>query len=276
MAAQGGKAMSVGERIRQARKEMGLTQAQLAEQCGLRQPAITKYENKTTKTVPEAQLAKIAQVLNKSVDWFYRTDDTVEEPSPLAALLDEIIAPPYNALTPGQVRALRTFFTEFKRAAGTRRAVDRDDLVKLKPKQKEAALKEHIIEAKIHRLPEMEVSHKAAAGAAEFTEAPPERLLLAQHRWQKGYRPFKILGDSMAPFIMDGDYVVVDIQRNAVSGDTVLARTRDGLVVKQFFSKKDHVELVSVNPEYKTLDLKEVAILGVLIDIVRPVKKITE
>ena len=61
-----------------------------------------------------------------------------------------------------------------------------------------------------------------------------------------------------------------------VNGDTVLARTGDGLVVKQFFKKADHVELVSVNPEFEPVSLKEVAVLGVLIDIVRPVKKIVE
>ena len=268
--------MSIHGRIKQARLDMGLTQSQLADLCGLRQPAINKYETGAVKTISEAQLKRMAEALNRPVSWFYGEGGPAA-PGPLARLVDEVTGPDMGALTPRQVKALQEFFMEFKRAAaGARREVPHAHLIDLNPKEKEEALKEHALETKIHKLPVKEVQEKAAAGRGVYADSPPEPLLLAQHRWAKGYKPFKIVGESMAPYIMDGDYVVVDLKRGPVNGDTVLARTGDGLVVKQFFKKADHVELVSVNPEFEPVSLKEVAVLGVLIDIVRPVKKIVE
>ncbi|MEW6201488.1 MAG: S24 family peptidase [bacterium] len=262
--------MNIGQRIKKARKEACLSQKKLAGLCGIRNQLLNDYERGKVKNIPLNILQTIAEILKKPIGWFFGE----EEISPAASLLDEIIKPPHTALTSRQVEALASFFAEFKKDTVVRDAIPSASIVTLLPKQREAALREYIIEAQIHRLPQLEVSKKAAAGAGDFIDVPTERLILSQHRWRKGYTPFKIVGDSMAPYIMDGDYVVVDVKRDPKNGDVVIARTDDGLTVKKYFLKHDHVELVSVNPEYEPVKLTDVAILGIIIDIVRPVKKI--
>lgn len=54
--------MTIGERIRSARKESGLTQAQLAKLCGVATITIRQYES--NKRQPKLdQLARIAQAM---------------------------------------------------------------------------------------------------------------------------------------------------------------------------------------------------------------------
>lgn len=266
--------MRTGERIRQARKELGMTQQDLSQLTGIDRPLIAHYELGKVQ-VPLSKLPILAEHLRKDISWF--VEESPADPkgmSSVAKALDEVVKPPVNAFTHRQVECLREFFQEFKRAGGERRTVDHENVVRMTPQEREVALTALAEPAKIHRLPELKVEHKAAAGPGEFVDVPEEYLLLGQHRWQKGYRPFRVTGDSMAPFIMMGDYVVVDVDRDPVDGDVVLARVHEGLAVKRFYRQKDHVELVSINPEYSPMRLREVALLGVLVDIVRPVMKI--
>lgn len=61
--------MTTGERIRQLRKEAGLTQKQLGEKCGIAEPTIRKYELGKLKPKIET-LIKIANALNVNVSAF--------------------------------------------------------------------------------------------------------------------------------------------------------------------------------------------------------------
>lgn len=56
------------DRLRQARKETNLTQAQLAEKIGMTQGGYTNYEN-SIREPSIATLKKLARILNKSTDW---------------------------------------------------------------------------------------------------------------------------------------------------------------------------------------------------------------
>lgn len=272
--------MNVPERLRAAREQTGLTQTELGALCGIHRRDIGKYESGATRNIPLSNLEKIAAALNKRLAWFFQDDDTepgTGGPCALAELVDELAQGPAARLTTKQVKGLTDFFMELKREPVSSRTVEHGHIVKMSPSEKEKALKEYALPAKIHKVPRLRVAQeKAAAGRAADDKAPPQDLVLAQHRWLEGYKPFRIVGDSMAPYIMDGDYVVVDLVRAPVDGDTVIARNSDGLVVKQFFLKKDHIELVSINPEYEPVSTRDVALLGVLVDIVRPVKKVTE
>lgn len=265
--------MPIPDRIRIARENKKLSQHQLAQLAGLKQYQIARLETGTTKASASV-LKKLAPALDKHISWFLEEESP--EPGPLARLIDELQRAPYNALTERQVQALIDFFREFKREPAAART-DRPALTELTVKQKENAFKQlraHIQEAKIHKLPVLTVEQKAAAGPGEYIESPPEQLVLAQHRWRKGYKPFKITGNSMEPFIMNGDYVVVDLLRPPVNGDTVLAQLDDGLVVKKFHQTKTYIELTSINPDFDPINGKTMSILGVLVDIVRPLKKV--
>lgn len=63
----------------------------------------------------------------------------------------------------------------------------------------------------------------------------------------------KVKGDSMYPKIEDGDIIIVRKQTSVDSGDiaVLLLDNEEGLVKKVIYGK-DWIELISVNPEYKT------------------------
>ncbi len=59
--------MSIGERVREARKEAGLTQKQLADKVGVSQPALSELEN--GDSYGTTKLAAMASALNVSALW---------------------------------------------------------------------------------------------------------------------------------------------------------------------------------------------------------------
>lgn len=68
--------MTLGEKIREARKQAGLTQEQLAEKISVSRPAVAKWE--TDKGLPDVEnLKALAGLLNVSVD--YLLDDQEEK-----------------------------------------------------------------------------------------------------------------------------------------------------------------------------------------------------
>ena len=60
--------MKFSERLKDLRKQAGLTQVDVAERLGISQPAYASWERGTKKPTQE-NLVKIAQVLNVSVDY---------------------------------------------------------------------------------------------------------------------------------------------------------------------------------------------------------------
>lgn len=58
--------MTVGDRIKQRRLDLGMTQAELAKRCGTTYQAISKYENNLINDIPRKKLAIIADALDCS------------------------------------------------------------------------------------------------------------------------------------------------------------------------------------------------------------------
>ena len=56
--------MEIGDRIREARKAKGLTQAQLGEIVGLQKSAIAKYENGRVVNIKRSTLRQLAKALD--------------------------------------------------------------------------------------------------------------------------------------------------------------------------------------------------------------------
>lgn len=77
---------SVGERIKRLRKNMGLTQSDLAEKLNLECAAVSKYE---TNRVPLTQesLIKLADIFNVSTDYLLGLNEnkTLNQPIEIAA-----------------------------------------------------------------------------------------------------------------------------------------------------------------------------------------------
>ena len=58
--------MTVGDRIKQRRLDLGMTQAELAKKCNTTYQAISKYENNLINDIPRKKLAIIADALDCS------------------------------------------------------------------------------------------------------------------------------------------------------------------------------------------------------------------
>lgn len=71
--------MEIGERIREARKAKGLTQAQLGDIVGLQKSAIAKYENGRVVNIKRSTLRKLAKALD------LRGSDLIIESNPQEA-----------------------------------------------------------------------------------------------------------------------------------------------------------------------------------------------
>ena len=76
--------MTLGEKIRYARKHCQLSQEQLAQKLCVSRSAIAKWE--TDKGMPDVEnLKMLSRLLNISLDSLLRDDKAVEEPYDLSA-----------------------------------------------------------------------------------------------------------------------------------------------------------------------------------------------
>lgn len=66
--------MEFSERLKNLRKEAGLTQVDVAEKLGISQPAYASWERGVKKPTQD-NLVKIAQVLNVSIDYLVGNSD---------------------------------------------------------------------------------------------------------------------------------------------------------------------------------------------------------
>lgn len=94
--------------------------------------------------------------------------------------------------------------------------------------------------------------------------------------WMLGRRRSNVFcihveGKSMVDaYIDDGDRVLVERTNSASSGEMVVALLDDGLVtLKRLRIENGHIFLVPENPEYETIQVKELRILGRVIGILR-------
>ncbi|RSJ78861.1 HTH-type transcriptional regulator ImmR [Streptococcus cristatus] len=71
--------MEFSERLKELRRQVGLTQVEVAEKLGISQPAYASWERGVKKPTQE-NLVKIAQILNVSVDYLVgNSEEKVDE-----------------------------------------------------------------------------------------------------------------------------------------------------------------------------------------------------
>ena len=76
--------------------------------------------------------------------------------------------------------------------------------------------------------------------------------------------------------IYEGDYIIVDPDKEAMAGDVVLARIDEEYsTIKRFFIHGQKIYLVPDNPAYKKLifDITRIHIVGKVIDVYKPMKR---
>lgn len=96
-----------GERLRHTRIQLGLSQAQLAQACGLSQSAISSYENGSRRS--PKKLLNLAQTLGVDIYWLSRGDGTPRPASSdaRAAMHDAVSPWPFPSIEPRVFWSLR-------------------------------------------------------------------------------------------------------------------------------------------------------------------------
>ena len=67
----------VGEQLKRARKQKGLTQIELAKKLDCSEMMVSRYEV-GLNNIPTKKLEKVAKILNKSVSYFFGEEDSVK------------------------------------------------------------------------------------------------------------------------------------------------------------------------------------------------------
>lgn len=113
-----------------------------------------------------------------------------------------------------------------------------------------------------------------AAGLALEAEATDERLELKDLFGGDNLYVLKVRGQSMIESqIADGDFVVIRKQEQADNGDKVVAMIDQGMTLKTYHRKKDHIRLEPANGQMEPIivdpSTQDVSILGVLVGVIR-------
>ena len=88
----------------------------------------------------------------------------------------------------------------------------------------------------------------------------------------------KVKGDSLKDaYIFSSDIVIVNPNLEAKNGQIVVAILDDAAVVKRFYKKKNEIELVSENPEYKPIVVDKkypsFKLVGIVVGVYRSMEK---
>jgi repressor LexA len=119
---------------------------------------------------------------------------------------------------------------------------------------------------------ELPVLGRVAAGKPTLAVENLEGTIPLPTEWARGKEVFllRVKGDSMFPYILPDDYVVVRSQPSAENGDVVVTLVGEEATVKRFFKKGRKIEL---KPDNETIQIEEglgeVQILGKVIGVFR-------
>jgi repressor LexA len=82
----------------------------------------------------------------------------------------------------------------------------------------------------------------------------------------------KVKGDSMIEAgILDGDFLIVKEQSDALNGDIVVALLNEDATVKQYYKKGRQIELRPANSSFSSIFIREVYILGKVTGLMRKI-----
>jgi len=120
---------------------------------------------------------------------------------------------------------------------------------------------------------EIPILGRVAAGKPTLAVEHVEGTIPLPAEWVKGKEVFllKVKGDSMSPYILPDDYVIVRSQPSAENGDVVVTLMGEEATVKRFFKKGRRIELKPDNERWETIQIEEgeVQILGKVTGVFR-------
>ena len=95
--------MTVGERIKQRRKELGLTVDEVAERLGKNRATVYRYESNEIENLPTPILEPLSKVLDTTPEYLMGWKETESTPietnrSALTKLLDQMAEPEIDSM----------------------------------------------------------------------------------------------------------------------------------------------------------------------------------
>ena len=114
-------ARTLGDRLRQARDNRGLTQDQLASRIGVSRSLISQWENGIVQEIGASHLYQASRALRVSLDWLLEGGSSgVAEPSADYHAIPPALVDAWQALTASQQT---TLLVEIERLAAHNRAL---------------------------------------------------------------------------------------------------------------------------------------------------------
>lgn len=118
------------------------------------------------------------------------------------------------------------------------------------------------------------------AGDPRQIEETAEGYITLPETWARGTEVYllRVRGESMSPYILAGDQVIVRHQNQLSQGDVGVFRLGGEITLKRYYRDRDQVVLKGEHPEFPPLilkgqDLETVCILGKVIGIYRPLEQ---
>lgn len=234
----------VGQRIRQARIELGLTIDELAAEVNVVRETMNRYELGTL-TVSLDLVRRVAKVTGKPASWFLEEDDDV-------------------AVTATDNVDIRESVGELKRLIR-----NLSGAIARTPRQ----AKQPALAATIPLLAEV-----PAGRPRDATTTSDETIVVPSHWIRGGFDVYglRVRGDSMEPSILDGDIVIVRAATQPEIGQIVVVQMEDSApegtsTVKRFVrSRSGQPMLKGDNPAWRPKPIPPgSSIAGVVIALLR-------
>ncbi len=209
--------MSLGQKMKERRKELRLSRADLAEQLGITVSAISNYENGISSPKEEI-LLKLFDALDVEPNYLFQ--DSFRAGSKTLSPGEEKLVQRYRALT-----------AKGKLAVGALLDVAEEDR-----------------HSRVVSMPEPESTREiplfaspAAAGYASPVLGEEYEMISAGSQWDSAQFAVRICGDSMEPYIADGSIVYVG-RAPLQNGDVGIFCVDGDMFCKQYY--KDPLGMV--------------------------------
>lgn len=239
--------MALHDRIKEARKNAGITQTELGERIGVAKTTIAGYEKNREPTA--AQLGEIADVLGVDVTFLLQDEMKTRYESSATMQEMEKIIKKYRILDPYGKEAVDSVLdVEWRRCEEVRTTVLRE-----KRAEMEAAceMPGQIIQLRF-KVPGYSMPMSAGTGQEAGQEYPDDYILVKEQPRGTSYIA-TVSGDSMEPTYCDGDRLfiraTVDIKRGQIG-----VFLMDG---QQWVKELGAGVLISHNPKYEPIPMTD-------------------
>lgn len=234
--------MNDGIRIRERRKELGLTLEDVAQALGVSRQTIHKYETEKIKNIPSDKLEQLAKILNTTPVYLMGWQNLMEDEA--LRLYDEKI----DLENAGyKLQAIPSSLNDQTLSYGNSNCIP------------------------IYGTIPAGIPIAAIQDIEGYEEIDPSML-----RGGKRYFGLKVKGNSMYPMFMEGDTIIVRQQPDCESGQVCAVRVNgDDATLKKVIKQGGTTVLQPLNPEYEPMFFvgsvgePSLEIMGVVVEIRR-------